>query len=349
MSSFENHKSSQECSIIIPVYKRYDIVRSILLSFSNQTHVEYIKEIIICDSEKEDRTMRNVIDRCKPLFKDNIIKHIFVENNIAAKRNAGINEACAENIFFLDDDCVPTNDYIINHIKMLETSPNTIFCGIVEFDEHSKNLSNYIKYRSSRHGVNLSNFLVQSKYVENIDFTKIVTMNMSCKKKLLIENNLFFDEEFLGYGMEDNEFGWRVHKCGILIKQCEAKIIHNEIGDFNSFCKKIYHIARDGIPKFISKQKIAVWVIPFSKYLEANYPYHDTLGRITSWIIRNIIINKMSMIIKFYLEKTDKFDIMYFRLLYKYVLAYYYMRGVRERKRHFLTNSETKDGFYVKI
>ena len=45
MSSFDNHKSAQECSIIIPVYKRYEIIRSILKIFSKQDHVEYIKEI----------------------------------------------------------------------------------------------------------------------------------------------------------------------------------------------------------------------------------------------------------------------------------------------------------------
>ena len=130
MSSLNNHKAARECSIIIPVYKRYEIIRSILTSLSNQDNVEYIKEIIICDSEKEDETMKDVIDRCKPLFKDNIIKHIFVENNISAKRNAGINEACAENIIFIDDDCVPVKDFIIKHIEMLEISPNSIFCGI---------------------------------------------------------------------------------------------------------------------------------------------------------------------------------------------------------------------------
>ena len=32
-------------------------------------------------------------------------------------------------------------------------------------------------------------------------------MNMSLRKKDLIQNNLFFDEEFLAYGMEDNYFG----------------------------------------------------------------------------------------------------------------------------------------------
>ena len=105
MSSLNNHKAARECSIIIPVYKRYEIIRSILTSLSNQDNVEYIKEIIICDSEKDDDNMKSVIERCKPLFNNAAIKHVFVENNLSAKRNAGIIQADSENLIFIDDIC----------------------------------------------------------------------------------------------------------------------------------------------------------------------------------------------------------------------------------------------------
>ena len=149
--------------------------------------------------------------------------------------------------------------------------------------------------------------------------------------------------------MEYNEFGWRVQKCGILIKQCEATIIHNEIGDFDSFCKKIYHVGRDGIPKFMSKHNEAVWLIPFSKFLEPEYPYHGNIAIFTSWIIQNIIFNRTALVIKYYLKKTDKLNFIYFRFLYKYVLAYYYIRGAKDRNSRFLSNSETRDSFYINI
>jgi len=350
MSNFDNLNISQDCSIIIPVYRRYAIVKTILESLSNQKNVNNIKEIIICDSEKDDEDMNRVIERCQSFFKDNTIKHIFVENNISTKRNAGISKACSENIIFIDDDCVPAKDFVINHLKMLNLSPNTIFCGKVEFDEYYLNISNYIKYRCRRHTkYNLSNLPTEDSPDKVIDFTTIVTMNMSCKKQLLLDNNLFFDDSFLGYGMEDNEFGWRVNKCGILIKQCEATIIHNETGDFDSFCKKIYHVSRDGIPKFMSKHKEAVWLIPFSRYLEPEYPYHDKIAIFTSWILQNIIINRTALAIKYYLKITDGLNFIYLNFLYKYVLAYYYVRGAKTRNSQFSSNSETKDSFYINI
>ena len=54
MDKSYNHSALQECSIIIPVYKRYELIRSILISISEQNQVEFIKDIIICDSEIED-------------------------------------------------------------------------------------------------------------------------------------------------------------------------------------------------------------------------------------------------------------------------------------------------------
>jgi len=348
MFSFENQNVSQECSIIIPVYRRYESIITILESLSKQTKVNNLKEIIICDSEKGDENMKSAIERCKPLFNNTEIKHVFVENNLSAKRNAGINQADSENLIFIDDDCVPEQDFISNHLRMLKVSQNVLFCGIVEFNKNNVKISNYIKFRNSRHAkVNLSNYTEYPKHLDHMDFTNFVAMNMSCKKKLLTDNKLYFDEDFLGYGSEDTEFGCRAQKKGVLIQKCSAKIIHEEIGDFDLFCKKIYHTSRDGIPKFISKQKNAVWTIPFTKYLESDYPYHQTLGKFISWTTRKLIINRAALLIKYFLKKTDKLNFMYIRIFYKYVMAYYYLKGVQHRGDRFRSNSETSNGWII--
>ncbi len=117
MSNFDNLYITQDCSVIIPVYLRYAIVKTILESLSKQTNVKNIKEIIICDSEKDDDNMKSVIERCKPLFNNSAIKHVFVENNLSAKRNAGINQADSENLIFIDDDCVPEQDFYFKSSK----------------------------------------------------------------------------------------------------------------------------------------------------------------------------------------------------------------------------------------
>ncbi len=80
MVSKNKHYTINECSIVIPVYKRYELIRSILQSISEQKHVDYIKEIIICDSEIGDENMNEVIEYCNSLYKNNVIKHIFSEN-----------------------------------------------------------------------------------------------------------------------------------------------------------------------------------------------------------------------------------------------------------------------------
>jgi len=349
MSNFDNLNITQDCSVIIPVYRRYAIVKTILESLSNQTNVNNIKEIIICDSEKDDDNMKIVIESCRGLFMTSTIKHVFVENNISAKRNAGIMQANSENLIFIDDDCVPEQNFILTHLRMLKDSDDVIFCGIVEFNKKKLKNSNYTKFRNSRHErVNLNNIYEHSENAETteyMNFINFVTMNMSCKKKLLTDKNLFFDKDFIGYGGEDTEFGCRAQICGVSIKKCSAKIIHEEIGDFDLFCKKIYHVSRDGMPKLISKQKEAFWTIPFTKYLESGYPYHKVSGKYVSWIIRKMIINRTALLIKFFLIKTDKLNFLYFSILYKYVMAYYHIKGVQKRDNRFQSNNETRNGF----
>ena len=347
MDKSYNHNVVEECSIVIPVYKRHELIRTILISLSEQNHADNIKNIFICDSEIDDEFMKEVIEHCKPLYKVDVIKHIFVENNLSAKRNAGIKAARTENIILIDDDCVPGKDFIINHLKYLNRRSNTIYCGVVEFDKLFIKSSNYIKYKSRRQeSFNDSNHVESEEY---LDFTKIIAMNMSCTKKLILDNKLFFDEEFLGYGMEDNEFGWRVQKHGIQIKKCQARIIHNEINDLDSFCRKIYHLARDGMTRFIQKNSEAVWKISFCKYLEPNYPYNNTLMIFICWCLRNIILNRSALLIKYYLIITDKISFLYCENLYKYVLAYYYTKGVIHRGNHLKSNKDTKEGFYNNI
>ena len=76
MVSKNKHSTFNECSIVIPVYKRYDLIRSVLRSISEQKHVDYIKEIIICDSEIGDEIMNEVIEYCNALYKNNVITFI---------------------------------------------------------------------------------------------------------------------------------------------------------------------------------------------------------------------------------------------------------------------------------
>ena len=53
-------------------------------------------------------------------------------------------------------------------------------------------------------------------------------MNMSLKKDDLFKESLFFDESFMGYGMEDNEFAFRAQKQGFRLLMTKAEIIHHD-------------------------------------------------------------------------------------------------------------------------
>ncbi len=331
---------NKKCSIVIPTYNRADLLKTILSQLSNQDSVDLIGEILICDSLSHDSTSE-VIENAKTLFSDTNILHLNTENNISKKRNIGISKASYDYLIFFDDDCEPEKDCIENHVNALKQSKMTIFSGIVKFPDDQVLEDNYIRYRNSRHRF-YDNFLI----TDSISYKEIVTMNLSISREDLIKNDLFFDETFLSYGMEDNEFGFRASQKGFQLHVCQASIIHHDRHDLNTFKKKIYSTARDGTGRFLEKYPEAVWNFYYSKYFEPDYPYHSLIDKIIAVIFRSLLFNSVSNILTKILIATKNNNLFYSKYPYKYVLACEYNRGVKERHLRYKNDEEIKKGFF---
>ena len=100
--------------------------------------------------------------------------------------------------------------YRIIHATFSKKHPNNIVSGRVFFPEEQVSESNYIRYRDSRH--RYADGLSEEE--NQLDYKQIVTMNMGARKSELLKKDLLFDENFLSYGMEDNDFGYRAQKMG---------------------------------------------------------------------------------------------------------------------------------------
>jgi len=57
--------------------------------------------------------------------------HVFKIKSISAKRNAGVTIAAADLIAFIDDDCIPSADWVKNGVAALHSAP--VFSGIEGF------------------------------------------------------------------------------------------------------------------------------------------------------------------------------------------------------------------------
>jgi len=179
-----------------------------------------------------------------------------------------------------------------------------------------------------------------------LDYKSIVTMNMSIRRRNIIDNNLFFNEEFIGYGMEDNEFGYRANKIGFNIVSNSLGIIHLENGDGMDYSKKIYHTARDGVKRFKNVYPEAVEGLAYSFYFEEDYPHKNVLMRLALKVFRLFFSVNLATILLHVLLFTDILKVPFIRVLYKYAYASYYLKGVKDRHKAYESLSNVKVNWY---
>jgi len=325
-----------KASLIIPTYNRVYFIDRILRKLTLQNN-KNLKEIIIVDSDSLDGTSE-LIKKYQDDGLLNIIK-LDTQNNISRKRNSGIKEASSECLIFIDDDCVPNDGFIDAHINSCNKHGKVIHCGSVYFDGYLVDSSNYIRYRNSRHIPYL---------LDNIkmDYRSIVTMNMSVNKSELISNNLFFDEEFLGYGMEDNEFGFRATKCDFTIVSNTASILHLENKTALEYASKIFHTSRNGVKRFKDIHPEAVNGLRLSFFFERDYKHRNFMMSVLIKLFRLLFEIKIARLMLLVLVKLDGVKVLYFRPLYQYIYACYYSYGVKERSNAFKDISEIELDWY---
>ena len=325
-------------SIIIPTYKRIDYLVEILNYFLHPENSIYLKEILICDSENSielQQALAEIQVQARGIFE---LQHLIIPNNISIKRNAGILHSSSDFLIFLDDDCIPMGNFIEQHIQVLKLRKNCITNGKIFFDPDQILNSNDIRYRNHRHQL----FNVEKE----LSFKEIVTMNMGVSRATLDAHGLLFDESFIGYGMEDNDFGYRAEQLGVHLITSEASITHQDHHTFDSFQKKIFHTARDGITKFKEKSPEAVWEMKYSPYLESDYPHDSNFLKLKAAILRKLLFGNIANVIALILIKFDSYAWLHSSLLYRYVLAVRYYAGTRDRVNRYSSITETQNSWF---
>ena len=143
----------------------------------------------------------------------------------------------------MDDDCVPDDQFIINHYKSLVNSKGKkiLYCGIIRYDQHLINKYNYFRFRDECHR-NLDN-VYESK--NELNFHNIVTMNMSFKKEDIVSSNLFFNENYNEYGFEDIQFGIDGLSKGFKISTNNATVVHQDSTSLPKYYRKMLSFSKN--------------------------------------------------------------------------------------------------------
>lgn len=191
-----NHQSSitsLKLSVVIPTYNQADLLRECLRSLVDQTIPRDTYEVFVVDDGSTDQTQAVCSE-----FAAHVKSIRFPANRgRSAARNAGIQEARAPLIAFVDSDVLVGRSFLETHLKTYhQNGPRVLSRGpvvIVSSVEAAK------KARVPR-------LSASPAYLD--------TANVLVEKSALVEAGLF-DEGFPGYGWEDFELGMRLKRLGV--------------------------------------------------------------------------------------------------------------------------------------
>jgi GT2 family glycosyltransferase len=174
-------------------YNRAHLLRRVLEACFEQTVSDY--EVVLVDDGSSDDTPAIIEDARACATVPFIV--VRQENaGLAKARNAGLRRASGERIIFIDDDVLPMPNFVAEHLRSHERTPDAIVRGAVinteSFDE------------------------LPPPYwtIANFSANYFWTSNVSVSRERLAAVGGFFDERFSEYGWEDIELGLRLRFAG---------------------------------------------------------------------------------------------------------------------------------------
>jgi GT2 family glycosyltransferase len=285
-------------------------------------------EVIVCDSSSTDGTEDAMVASAA---RYNNVRYVNVAlNNPAVKRNAGIRAAKADILILMDDDVIPDKSFVDTHVKAQEASTGVVYCGQIRYPKSWIEKSNYFRYRDSRHLGTSRPEIAPS----HLPPWMITTMNLSLKRSEIVSQVGYVSEEFMRYGGEDVEFGFRIAASGIkLIYLPEALVDHYESdGSIRKYYRKLYLASRDSAPVLY---RLAPEFLPATKgsYLERIYAgssAYTIFLRLVAWICTHPWTVRLVIGC---LEQVDRFHFLYLPSAYRYLTAVATLAGIRDRSR----------------
>jgi glycosyltransferase involved in cell wall biosynthesis len=306
-----------EISVIVPTYNRVDYLLHCLAALQKQTIARPLFEIIVVDDGSTDDTY----DRLQPFVSDGTV-HYFRQSNSgpARARNVGIRAAKGRILLFIGDDIIATpqllNEHLSHHRQFGSGDEPIAILGFTDWSD-SIAVTPLMKYRG------LGQFgyhFIDEGVVDpnNLPFKFFYTSNVSVSRQFLLENDLFFDEDFTHAMGEDGELAYRMQKRGLrIIYNPRALAYHEHPTTFTNVCRR----------SFLMGQVAVLQVKKHPEWSDLSTLIPTRKGKIRYWTY-GVIVQLISPLLK--LADDRRWDIYRFGLhkWYDFVFGVHRFEGL---------------------
>lgn len=219
-------------SVIIPTHNRAEILKVCLEKLAAQQGVDF--EVIVVDDGSTDDTERVVAMTSDQFPMANCSRFEYIKqpaSHQGVARNRGVEAATGEIIVFIGDDIFTEPEFLMRHHDRHTEYPdeNVVVLGFTTWDP-ALHINNYMRFLEDS-GWQFGYKFLQPKMIGHAEPYKFFyTSNLSIKKSFFEKEK--FNEDFLFYGWEDIELGYRLWKYhDMKIYYCPSAIAyhHHEI------------------------------------------------------------------------------------------------------------------------
>ncbi len=216
-------------SLIVPTFERPESLNLVLTSIESQAGVSNGEmEIVVADDGSRDHT-EDVVNRfrAKSRFRVRFTTHPHNGFQLARTRNDGVRASSAPYLVFLDGDCVAPADHVAQHLK--RRRPRTVMAGFCYYldpvtsarvDETAVQTRAFERWTTADQKQKLTRMDRKARFYAFIRHPR--------RPKLYggafgmwrpdYESVNGFNEEFTGWGCEDDEFRIRLIRAGIRVR-----------------------------------------------------------------------------------------------------------------------------------
>jgi GT2 family glycosyltransferase len=217
-------------SVVLPTYRRPDVLRSTLTSLMTLDYPPDRYEIVVVDDGSGDNTP----DVMAELQQNADTKLVYLQRpnrGAAAARNQGARSATGDILIFLDDDIEVEPSHIRDHLAARSNNPDALINGHWEFPEtltQTLSASPFGRFR-----LEVEEWVkdrIEKRPLDNgYEAPSAVTAcNLSIRRRHFWELG-GFDETFPFAGYEDQELSYRAVQGGFpLIYDRRIRLVHND-------------------------------------------------------------------------------------------------------------------------
>lgn len=218
------NNAAKKASIVINTKDRFTRLYIVLKALEDQVD-ENIEVIVVCDGCSQE-----TLDNLNKVKLSYPVRSIVSHNNLgrAAARNIGAKAATGDIVIFIDDDRVPGSDFIRKHIVahrercvVLGNRSDILLSEaeigvIVSSEQALKQFIHNLASKATKAWDSQESLLRRVLFFRSnpLKWLLFYTGNVSIERDDLVKVG-FFDENFKGWGYEDLEIGYRLHKEGI--------------------------------------------------------------------------------------------------------------------------------------